>query len=109
MNFTTFANFLIFISFGRLFFYPRHLPTPTTHDPRHLATLLGQQHKFSNLSDTDLDNIVKRILSVTSQTLLYCLDNESHYIVLQVIVIWSSLPALKVPNPELVDSPEPTL
>ena len=27
-------------------------------------------------------------------------DNESHCLVLQVIVIWSPLPALKVPNPE---------
>ena len=32
--------------FWKLFFYPRHLPTPTTHththDPRHLATLVSQ-------------------------------------------------------------------
>ena len=53
-----FMNFFIFLSihlfiylfiylfyfhfiFSLLFFYPRHLPTPTptTHDPRHLATL----------------------------------------------------------------------
>ena len=36
-------KFLIFISFWKTVFYPRHLPTPTptptTHDPRHLATL----------------------------------------------------------------------
>ena len=51
-NFLLF-NFLIFISFCKTFFYPRHLPTPTstththdprplptTHDPRHLATLV---------------------------------------------------------------------
>ena len=39
MNFTT---FLIFISFWKNFFYPRQLPTPTptTLDPRHLATLV---------------------------------------------------------------------
>ena len=50
-NFLLF-KFLILIFFGRLFFYPRQLPTPTptththnprplptTHDPRHLATL----------------------------------------------------------------------
>ena len=39
------VNFLIFC-FGNFFFYPRHLPTPTTHththDPRHLATLVSQ-------------------------------------------------------------------
>ena len=63
-SFHEFYNFLLFIFlilifFGRLFFYPRHLPTPTptthdprptthdprplptTHDPRHLATLDG--------------------------------------------------------------------
>ena len=48
-NFLLF-NFLILIFFG-IFFYPRHLPTPTTtthdprplpttHDPRHLVTLV---------------------------------------------------------------------
>ena len=40
-NFLLF-NFLIFIFFGRLFFYPRQLPTPTptthTHYPRPLPT-----------------------------------------------------------------------
>ena len=39
------VNFLIFC-FGNFFFYPRHLPTPTTnthtHDLRHLATLVSQ-------------------------------------------------------------------
>ena len=32
--------YYLFIIFP-YFFYPRHLPTPTTHDPRHLATLIG--------------------------------------------------------------------
>ena len=53
MNFTTFCLLIFF--FWKTLFYPRHLPTltptththdprpqPTTHDPRHLATLAGQ-------------------------------------------------------------------
>ena len=41
-------NFLILIFFGRLFFYPRQLPTPTTstHDSRHLAITLVYKTSF---------------------------------------------------------------
>ena len=35
-----FFQLLYFITFFLYFFYPRHLPTPTTHEPQHLATLL---------------------------------------------------------------------
>ena len=42
--FISFFQLLYFIIFFYTFFYPPHLPTPTTHDlyhyPRHLATLV---------------------------------------------------------------------
>ena len=44
----------------------RMSPRTLTRRRQESGMPLGQQHNFSNLSDTDLDNIVRRILSVTS-------------------------------------------
>ena len=40
-------------------FYPRHLPTPTpsTHDPRHLATLQGVQENHLSYFTTNFSSI----------------------------------------------------
>ena len=42
-------------------------PRILTRRTQEFGMPLSQQHNFSNLSDTDLDNIVRRILSVVSQ------------------------------------------